>query len=167
VPWIMNAPGITPGRKDAIVQAPDIMATFLDYAGIEPPEGMDGKSFKSVIEGKSAKHRDVAVSSPAITGGGNANAQPVITDGRWACYPTGKTIEGAAGRAADRAVDGIEKEKFEREYVPLLFDRRNDPGEEKNVIGKHGDVVKNFHAKFIKLLKEWNTKPEYVEPWKK
>jgi len=167
VPWIVNAPGIKPGRKNAIVQAPDIMATFLDYAKLEPPEGMNGKSFKDVIEGKSQKHRDVAVSSPAITGGGNGNAQPVVTDGRWAYYPTGKPIEGVAGRAVDRAVDGIEKEKFEREYVPLLFDRKNDPTEEKNVIDEHGDIVKDFHAKFVKMLEEWNTKPELVEAWKK
>lgn len=166
VPWIVYTPGIKPGRKDAIVQAPDIMATFADFARIERPQEMNGKSFRRVLEGKTKNHRPVAVSSPAIQDGGKGNTQPTVTDGCWAYYPVGKAGESALARTIDKAVDGFEKEKFEREYVPLLFDRKNDPREKNNVISKYPAKAEELHGQFIKMLVEWNTKEEYLAAWK-
>lgn len=164
VPWLVSAPGITPGRSNAIVQAPDIMATFLDYAAAAPPDGMNGLSFREVVEGKKKEHRQYAVSSPAIQGGGKGNAQPVVTDGRWAHHLTGKPI---GTEEIDRAVDGLEKKRHERKYEALFFDRQEDPAETNNLLDTQRDKTEEFRQQFVQLLADWNTKDEYIEPWRK
>ncbi|HHN46606.1 MAG TPA: hypothetical protein ENN09_04115 [Planctomycetes bacterium] len=167
VPWIVSAPGIKPGRRDAIVQAPDIMATFLDYAGVEPPPGMHGVSFRPAAESRSGTLRDVAVSSPAILGGASGNVQPAVTDGKRVFHATGKNVKGAQEiKSADRAVDGMEKQRYEAEYTPLLFDRENDPGESSNIYDARKDVALKLRARFVKLLEKWNTRPELVDAWR-
>jgi len=50
---------IKPGKKiDKLVQNLDFAPTFLDYAGIEIPEAMQGKSFRRLLNGKSDQWRD-------------------------------------------------------------------------------------------------------------
>ncbi len=50
---------IKPGTKiDKLVQNLDFAPTFLDYAGIEIPEEMQGKSFRQLLSGKQKKWRD-------------------------------------------------------------------------------------------------------------
>ncbi|MBN1809710.1 MAG: sulfatase [Planctomycetes bacterium] len=162
VPWIVSAPGIKPGRTEAIVQAPDIMATFADAAGIDPPGGMDGKSFKGVVEGKKKKHREAAVSSPTIIRGGAADTQPAVTDGKWAAHLTGKKL----GEGTDRAVDGLEKEGYGRQYEALLYDRENDPREETNAIKENNNVYQGLKEQFVKLLEEWGTEDKLIDAWR-
>ncbi|GAB3417654.1 sulfatase family protein [Niabella aquatica] len=47
-------------QTGAIVQYEDITPTLIDIAGGAPVKGLDGKSFKQVLEGKKTEHRDVA-----------------------------------------------------------------------------------------------------------
>ncbi len=53
-----------PGRvkaateSDALVEYVDITPTFLDAAGLETPETMDGRSFLAVLTGKRKEHKD-------------------------------------------------------------------------------------------------------------
>jgi uncharacterized sulfatase len=44
---------------DAMVQYVDIVPTLIGAAGGEPAEGLDGKSFLDVLEGKTDRHREV------------------------------------------------------------------------------------------------------------
>ncbi|MCM2374184.1 sulfatase [Rhodopirellula sp. ICT_H3.1] len=45
-------------RTDAMVSWVDILPTLIDIAGGEVPEGLDGRSFASVLSGQSDSHRD-------------------------------------------------------------------------------------------------------------
>ncbi len=45
---------------DKLVQNLDFAPTFLDYAGIEAPEEMQGESFRKLVAGKTDKWRDFA-----------------------------------------------------------------------------------------------------------
>ncbi|MFO7573545.1 MAG: DUF4976 domain-containing protein, partial [Bacteroidales bacterium] len=50
---------IKPGTKiERLVQNIDLAPTFLDYAGIETPEEMQGESFRRLVSGKTKKWRD-------------------------------------------------------------------------------------------------------------
>ena len=55
-----------PGRvkagtvSDAMVQYPDILPTLIEAAGGKPPEDLDGRSFLSVLEGKTDTHGEYA-----------------------------------------------------------------------------------------------------------
>lgn len=59
---IVKWPGmVDPNTEtDAIVQYEDVTPTLIDIVGGNPIGGLDGQSFKTVLEGKSAEHRDVA-----------------------------------------------------------------------------------------------------------
>jgi len=60
-PWIMRWPGvIAPGRHDQehFVSGIDILPTFLEATGIEPPEDLDGRSFLPILEGNGQAGRD-------------------------------------------------------------------------------------------------------------
>ena len=84
VPYIVRGPGITPGtRSDALVYLHDTFPTFCDLAGIDTPTSIDdndGRSFRSVLEGDSATHREKAYGMYA---GGDRPGQRAITDGRF------------------------------------------------------------------------------------
>ncbi|VGO18298.1 sulfatase family protein [Pontiella sulfatireligans] len=51
MPFIVRYPGgVKVGRSDAIVENIDYAPTMLDFAGVETPDYMQGKSFKSILE---------------------------------------------------------------------------------------------------------------------
>jgi arylsulfatase A-like enzyme len=63
VPLIAAGPGVGRGRKsDALVSSIDIGATFLDYAGVEKASGMESRSFRAVLEGRTKSHREHVLS---------------------------------------------------------------------------------------------------------
>lgn len=60
VPFLVRGPGIKAGSQaSGYIYLLDILPTLCDLAGIEPPEGMEGVSFRSVLEGKTERVRDV------------------------------------------------------------------------------------------------------------
>ncbi len=58
VPLIVRAPGVkpTPVVKD-LVRTIDIFPTILDFAGVKAPKGVDGRSLRALMEGKSDEKR--------------------------------------------------------------------------------------------------------------
>jgi arylsulfatase A-like enzyme len=58
VPLIFAGPGILHGKSDALVYLHDIYPTICEQVGISPPAGLDGLSFKPVLDGKSKTARD-------------------------------------------------------------------------------------------------------------
>jgi len=59
---IVRWPGaVEPGTEtDAIVQYEDVTPTLIDILGGKPVSGLDGRSFKQVLENGAAQHREVA-----------------------------------------------------------------------------------------------------------
>ncbi|WP_437188276.1 sulfatase-like hydrolase/transferase [Planctomicrobium sp. SH668] len=62
-------------RTDAMVSWIDILPTVLEVAGGKPPEGLDGRSFLPVLEGKEKSHRDLIFTTHS--GDGNNNVYPI------------------------------------------------------------------------------------------
>lgn len=59
VPLAIAGPGVKPGiRTDALVSLIDLTATFLDFAGLETPEDMDGITLRNVLAGRADEHRE-------------------------------------------------------------------------------------------------------------
>lgn len=64
VPMAMAGPGIKQGLDtDALVSLIDLTATYLDYAGLDVANEMDGKSLRHLLTGKTDSHRDVMFSA--------------------------------------------------------------------------------------------------------
>ncbi len=60
VPFIVSGPGVLKDKyREGNIYLMDMLPTVLDLAGIDIPEVIDGKSFKSVIEGDEKSIRDV------------------------------------------------------------------------------------------------------------
>lgn len=76
VPLVIAGPGITKGRSEALAYLMDLFPTFADYGGAKLPEGVEGRSLRPVIEGKSAKVRDVLYTA-------YQQGQRAIRDDRW------------------------------------------------------------------------------------
>lgn len=76
VPLVLAGPGIPRGRRDALVYLMDLFPTFCDYAGASAPPGIDGRTLRPVIEGRSAGVREVLYT-------GYRDAQRSIRDARW------------------------------------------------------------------------------------
>jgi arylsulfatase A-like enzyme len=58
VPLIFAGPGIPPGESSSLCYLLDVLPTVCDLAGAKIPEGLDGKSQRAVIEGRSTGVRD-------------------------------------------------------------------------------------------------------------
>jgi uncharacterized sulfatase len=78
VPLIARWPGrIKPGSvTDAMVSLCDLMPTFLDAVGAQPPKGIDGLSFLGVLEGSRQEHRDAVFACHT----GNDNGGPGVAN---------------------------------------------------------------------------------------
>ena len=91
VPFIVRRPGkVTPASvTDAMVSLADILPTLIDAAGGDRPKDIDGRSFMSVIDGKTQKHREAVFGTHT----GNDNGGPGIAN-----HCPARTVRTAAHR---------------------------------------------------------------------
>jgi arylsulfatase A-like enzyme len=80
VPFLVRGPGIKPGSQaSGYLYLLDVLPTMLDLAGIEKPAGIEGLSFRPVLEGKVERVRDVL--HGVYCGGTKPGMRSVKTDG--------------------------------------------------------------------------------------
>ena len=78
-PMIFAGPGVPQGRSDALMYLFDIFPTSCDLAGLQPPDGLDGRSVGAVIRGKKDEHRDTIFLS-------YEKGQRAVRRGDWKLY---------------------------------------------------------------------------------
>ncbi|MEM8954839.1 MAG: sulfatase [Verrucomicrobiota bacterium] len=61
VPLLVHAPGIAPGTRDAIVEYIDIYPSLSELSGLPAPQGIDGNSFVSIMNGAQDSFRPAAL----------------------------------------------------------------------------------------------------------
>lgn len=85
VPLIIAWPGVvTPGtRTRAMVQWTDFLPTLLEAGGGRPPEGLDGRSFLSVLRGEKTTHRELIFTTHSNDGRFNVYPLRTVRDERW------------------------------------------------------------------------------------
>ncbi len=76
VPLLFAGPGIPKGQSDALVYLMDVFPTVCDLVGAPIPPGLDGKSLKSVITGKTKGVRDTLFLA-------YRDVQRAVRDERW------------------------------------------------------------------------------------
>lgn len=80
VPMLAMGPGIEAGSSaSGYVYLLDVLPTLCDYAGIEVPDVVEGKSFRPVLEGKTERVRKVLYGT--YSGGTKPGMRAVKTDG--------------------------------------------------------------------------------------
>ena len=73
LPFIVRRPGsVRAGSvSDAMISYVDLLPTWMEAAGGRPPEGIDGRSFLGVLEGRADAHRDWVFATHTVDVGPN------------------------------------------------------------------------------------------------
>jgi len=132
---------IKPGTKiDKLVQNLDFAPTFLDYAGIEVPEDMQGESFRDLVSGKTSEWRDAVYYT-------------------YYEYPSVHMVKRHYGVATDRY-------KLMHFYYDIdeweMYDLETDPSEMKNIYNDpaYADVQKMMHQRLAELRTQYGDSDE-------
>lgn len=130
VPLIFHNPKMLPKNRVVPDQLGliDIMPTVLDLMGFEKKPDVQGKSFKSAIfKGKSSPDKFVYIESVAA-----------MMDRNWA------------------PLQGIRSQewKYIDAPIPELYDLKNDPEEENNIIGSNPRIAKRLRKELQKAIKD-------------
>ncbi len=141
-PLLMRYPKeIEPGTKiDKLVQNLDLAPTFLDYAGIEIPEDMQGVSFRDLVSGKTDEYRDAVYYT-------------------YYEFPSVHMVKRHYGVANERY-------KLMHFYYDIdeweLYDLETDPDEMNNVYGNpdYAGVQKKMHVKLEELREHYGDSDE-------
>jgi arylsulfatase A-like enzyme len=109
----------------------DLMPTFLELAGRQIPDGLDGRSLAPILRGEKSSVRDVLHGEHA-TQYAQSQANHYLTDGRM--------------KYIWRPHDGSEQ----------LFDLSNDPHEKNDLASdaRHADTTKLWRERLIERLKK-------------
>ena len=147
IPLIVRLPdseGAPCGRRDEIVQSPDIMPTILELAGVNVPPTVQGRSLLSVIRGESEEERKIAVSSASLVGPRLPN-WITVTSKRWALL-------------ASQVGSEVKSE---------LYDLSKDPGETVNLIDEQPEVADDLRSRMIGFLRSLGANEETLRRWMK
>ncbi len=117
-PLIVKLPGMEEGsRIPSIAEHIDLLPTVADALGLGVPEAVNGRSLLPVLSGEvPADWSDRAVAHFDLRG----RTFTSLIDGSW------KIIQNRGG---------------DRDRVPELYDRRQDPREQKNLAARHADLA--------------------------
>lgn len=152
-PLLMRFPKeIKAGTKiDKLVQNLDFAPTFLDYAGIEIPQEMQGKSFRELVSGETGEWRDAVYYT-------------------YYEYPSIHMVKRHYGVATERY-------KLIHFYYDVdeweMYDLQTDPMEMKNIYDnpEYADVQKQLHIRLSELREQYGDSDEndkkYLESYLK
>ena len=147
IPLIICAPGIKAGRTDAIATAVDVYPTILEALGADGAVP-HGRSLMPVLRGETKHHRDAAVY-------GSFGDGATVSDARYTYHtgwdPAAPLFEYSANMAhpSPGAVGGLHipgvgcpvwkmpRAMGPRTFPELLFDRKNDPGQDHDILGEN------------------------------
>lgn len=153
-PWIVRWPGrVKPRATDSkhYISGIDFMPTVLDAAGLEIVPGMDGSSFRPLLEGKTMTGRDEVVTVFHETSARQRYEMRAVQDGKLAYifnpWSDGKRIfrnESQAGLSFKAMQAAAEADKAIAERVRLflyreveeLYDLDKDPNALHNLAGQ-------------------------------
>lgn len=183
VPFVARWPGtLRPGStSDALVGFVDVAPTWIELAGGKPPRGLDGKSFASLLLGRTAEHRDAIFATSSCDG--TMNQYPIrairtrthkyilnlAPDREHDSHITKSPNLNAAGLEympewreaakrdpqAARVLGG-----YLRRPAEELYDIRSDPFERKNLAGdpEHRALLESLRARVKAWMKQQGDK---------
>lgn len=144
VPLLVWTPFIhAPKAVSALVQSADIMPTILELCDIAPPQTV-GKSWLPLLEGKTTGCHEVVYTS-------------------WHCGsgPPGMTMPSHITVTTERytAIFGRKPHK------PELYDRNNDPQQDRNIAENNSKLVEELRAGLIRFMRQQGSDEEYIKAY--
>lgn len=124
IPLMVAAPGKAGAVSGALVESIDLYPTLAALAGLPSPQGIEGRSFATLLDDPGAAHRDHAIH----------------------VYPRGRRLGRAIRTERHRLVEwkefGADAETAEFE----LYDYVEDPGESRNLASEQAEIVAELMA---------------------
>jgi len=163
IPLLVHHPeGIGAGKRvEGIVQPPDILPSILESLDVPIPHEVQGCSFWPLVTGEKDKLHEVALSSryPRIAGN-----------------PFFVPAEGAAfdgWRGSDRVVEPSTITTDQWTYLCAiegmpseLYNIKEDPDQEKNVLEQHPEVARKLRKLWIEFLETHGAPSERIQPFR-
>lgn len=175
-PWIVRWPGVVkPGSHETehLIAGVDFAPTILEALGVDPMEGMDGRSFLSILKGESQADRDFVFTHINTIASGRSYRMRSIQGKQygiiWNGWSDGKTPfrnESMSGltwkamvAAAKEDLTIAARVKHFQFRVPFEFyDYEADPDARKNLIDDPAmqDKVAAYREKLVQMMKDTN-----------
>lgn len=153
-PIIFSWPGHVPEERriDARASLVDVVPTLVDFAGLEPPARLPGRSLRPAIEGKPWKGRAQSVGSMDVVRW--SDDRPRQAGARFGNHERAYYVNGPRWHYV----------WYRDRDVEELYDTSVDFAFERNVAASHPDVTARL-KKHVRLWKygletPWRTKPE-------
>lgn len=131
-----------PRRCGALVQAADLAPTVLDALGVRAPE-TEGKSVLPLMRGEARTHHPyVFTSCHSGPGPGRIQYLPsciTVTGPRYTL------VTGPAG------------------WKPALHDRREDPGQVRNIIRRHPEIARKMQGALVDFMRRQGADEGYIQ----
>jgi len=155
VPLVVRLPFSVepPVRVVSQVRNLDVAPTLLDLVGVEAPEAFEGRSLVGLMTGEAAEPDRPSFAALGVPLFPDASVQMSISTGSWT-YARNATAppDDPDAYEAKAVAPGVE----------LLFDRRIDPGENVNLIGREPGEARRMRAQLDDHLA--TAGPGVVEP---
>jgi N-sulfoglucosamine sulfohydrolase len=160
-PVLIRVPGMEAKTHDAFVSSVDIMPSLLELLKINPPAGMDGRSWVDLLHGKTQPNRDFVVTHVNTVSSGKSFAQRCIRTKThalmyhaWVGGQDKFRVEAMSGLSfaamndsTDPKIQARVRQLVEGESL-MFFDLTKDPTERQNMVRDPA------YANDIKMLSE-------------
>ena len=173
-PWIVRWPGTAKsGAVDSahMISAIDFMPTVLEIVGVEPPEGLQGRSFAPLLRGETQPGRDYVIKEYNENAGGHRHPMRSVETRRfgyifnpWAngtrrfrTATQGTTTYKLMQKLAETDRDMAARvRQFDQRSLEELYDYQSDPDALHNLIGdpRHAAEISRLRA----ILEQWMTR---------
>ena len=161
--FAVSYPGSPPSRCAELVQPVDLFPTVCDLVRLDAPGGMQGHSFAPLVRGEGGKVREYAISGRNLDDPWGT-VPATVTDGVWTLvYWPNKDLQykNPPVRMEPYSHIGMPERR-----VDELFHMPDDPGQEKNVIGKHPEKAKWLHRALLELIADCDVEPAIAETYR-
>jgi len=174
IPLIIKLPdtlGVKHREVSELVQPPDITATILDLAGLDPTKfGVQGKSLLPYITSEAREPlRNIAVTSPSIIQGVVGGLRPTITSADyWSLVLASAETPKLDEIVYTMIVDGVPRIlKLFGTIKTELYNLKEDPHQTKDVAKEYPDIVYGLNQEFLKFLRNLGAKEEHIKLFEK
>jgi arylsulfatase A len=125
VPFFARVPGVKAAKVERIAAHIDVLPTVLDWCGLKPPSGLDGRSVLPLIQG--ATHWPDRM---------------LFTHG----LPGKDGVPGATG--------AVRTDRWLLVNADQLYDIPEDPGQKRNLAPRHPETVRELRRAYEKSLED-------------
>lgn len=163
-PVLIRVPGMESKTHEAFVSSVDIMPSLLELLKINPPSGMDGRSWVDLLQGKTQPDRDFVVTHVNTVSSGKSFAQRCIRTKEhalmyhaWVGGQNKFRVEAMSGmsfaamnNSTDPKIQARVKQLVEGESL-MFFDLTKDPTERQNMISNpaYASDIKTLGSKLL------------------